>query len=88
MVVHPTMKFKFCFSYVLLLTFTAVSEVTYVIGFTCDRLLDVVCFRVMVTGYGCGEVSFFADDTSYVRSTRPESRCCWFVRLLLCLDDL
>ena len=60
MVVHPTMEFKFCFSYVLLLTFTAVNEVTYVIGFTCDRLLDVVCFRVLVTGYGCGEVSFFA----------------------------
>ena len=79
MVVHPTMKFKFCFSYVLLLTFTAVNEVTYVIGFTCDRLLDVVCFRVMVTGYGCGEVSFFVDGTSWVRFTRPESRC-WFVR--------
>ena len=62
-VVHPTMEFKFCFSYVLLLTFTAVNEVTYVIGFTCDRLLDVVCFRVMVTDYGCGEVSFFADGT-------------------------
>ena len=61
----------------LLLTFTAVNEVTYVIGFTCDRLLDVVCFRVMVTGYGCGEVSFFADGTSWVRFTRPESRCCW-----------
>ena len=60
MVVHPTMEFKFCFSYVVLLTFTAVKEVTYVIGFTCDRLLDVVCFRVIVTGYGCGEVSFFA----------------------------
>ena len=79
MVVHPTMEFKFCFSYVLLLTFTAVNEVTYVIGFTCDRLLDVVCFRVMVTGYGCGEVSFFADgkegsakkDTSVTVITNP-----------------
>ena len=60
MVVHLTMEFKFCFSYVLLLTFTAVNEVTYIIGFTCDRLLDVVCYRAMVTGYGCGEVSFFA----------------------------
>ena len=49
MVVHLSMEFKFCFSYVLLLTFTAVNEVTYIIGFTCDRLLDVVCFRVMVT---------------------------------------
>ena len=88
MVVHPTMEFKFCFSYVLLLTFTVVNAVTYVIGFTCDRPLDVVCFRVMVTGYGCGEVSFFADGTSWVRFTRPESRCCWFVRLFLCLDDL
>ena len=81
MVVHPTMKFKFCFPYVLLLTFTAVNKVTYVIGLICDRLLDVVCFRVMMTSYGRGEVSFFADGTSWARFTRPEFRCCWFVRL-------
>ena len=28
-----------------------------------------MCFRVLVTGYGCGEVSFFADGTSWVRFT-------------------
>ena len=88
MAVYPTMKFKFCFSYVLLLTFTAVNEVTYVIGFTWDRLLDVVCCRVMVTGYGCGKCPSLQMAHLWVRFTRPESRCCWFVRLFLCLDDL
>ena len=88
MVVHPTMEFKFCFSYVLLLTFIAVSEVTYVIGFTCDRLLDVVCFRVMVTGYGCGEVSFFADGTSWVRFTSQNPGAVGLLDCFLCLDDL
>ena len=63
MVVHPTKKFNFCFSYVLLLTFTAVNEIAYAIGFTCHGLLNVVCLRVMMTGYGCGKVSFFADGT-------------------------
>ena len=81
MVVHPTMKFKLCFSYVLLVTFTAVNEVAYVIGFTCHGLLHVVCFRVMVTGLWMWKVSFFADGTSWVRFTRPEFSSCWFVRL-------
>ena len=85
MVVHPTMEFKFCFSYVLLLTFTAVNEVTYVIGFTCDRLLDVVCFRVMVTGYGCGEVSFFADGSD-LQVHNPG--VVGVLGCSLCLDDL
>ena len=66
MVVHLKMKFKFCFSYILLLTFAAVNEVAYVIGFTSDGLLGAVCYRVTVTGYGYGEVSFFEDGTSWV----------------------
>ena len=75
---------------VLLLPFTviyitAVNEVTYVIGFRCDGLLDVVCFRVTVTGYRCGEVSFFAHGTSWVGFTRLESRCCWFLLYCFCV---
>ena len=88
MVVHLTMEFKFCFSYVLLLTFTAVNEVTYVIGFTCDRLLDVVCFRVMVTDYGCGEVSFL--QTAHLGSDLQGQNpgVVGLLDCFLCLDDL
>ena len=84
MVIHSVVEFEFCFSHILLFTFTAVGEVTYVL-----RLPDGVCFTVMMTGYGCGEMSFLSSDsTSWDRFTWPESRCCWFAGLFLCFDDL
>ena len=52
-------------------TFTAVNEATYVIRFTCEGLVDVVCFKDMMTGYGCGEVPFFAHLGSDLQSQNP-----------------
>ena len=88
MVVHPTMEFKFCFSYVLLLTFIAVNEVTYVIGFTCDRLLDVVYFRVIVTGYGCGECPSLQMAHLGSDSQGQNPGVVGLLDFLLCSDDL
>ena len=61
----------------LLVMLIAIDKVAY--SSVCNRLLDGVCFRVLMTGYDCTEESFFANGASWFRITWREPRCFWSV---------